>query len=75
MDIRLLEVSSLCKLDPMIRSGVKITLVKMKADLHSSDLIDVFDHAVTTNSEMYWPAQYTPHVEQVHRNSQVKQRN
>ena len=48
MDIRLLEVSGLCKSDSMIRSGVKMTLVKMKANLYSSDLIDVFYHAVTS---------------------------
>ena len=53
MDIRLLEVSSLCKSDSMIRSGVKMTLVKMKANLYSSDLIDVFYHAVTMHSEKY----------------------
>ena len=37
MDIRLLDVSGLYISDLMRRSAVKITLVKMKADLNSSD--------------------------------------
>ena len=37
MDIRLLEVSGLDISDSMRRSAVKVTPVKMKADLNSSD--------------------------------------
>ena len=37
MDIKLLEVSGLCISDSMRRSAVKVTVVKMKADLNSSD--------------------------------------
>ena len=36
-DIKLLEVSGLYISDSMRRSAVKVTLVKMKADLNSSD--------------------------------------
>ena len=37
MDIKLLEVSGLNISDSMRRSAVKVTPVKMKADLNSSD--------------------------------------
>ena len=42
MDTMLLDVCVMCNSGPKIRSGVKMTPVNKKANLYSSDSVDVF---------------------------------